>query len=36
MFREMDKFEKLGDDVDKSPAQVSKHSSKKGYNYKFN
>ena len=28
-IRETSKFEKLGDDIDKSPAQVSKFTSKK-------
>ena len=35
LIKEVDKYEKLGDDVDKSPAQVSKHCSKKGQSYKF-
>ena len=35
LIKEVDQCKKLGNDVDKSPAQVSKHSSKKGYSYKF-
>ncbi len=30
MFKDVERFQKLGNQVDKSPAQVSKHSSKRG------
>ena len=30
MFKDIDTFKKLDSEIDKSPAQVSKHTSKRG------